>query len=116
LVAASSSLDSRSVIDSSRTRSASPWRRWEEFHQVVGRYGQVEGGSVIAAVPADVLQQAEVFAELDAEAFGGGEVLGLLQGDPEIAHGAEVIADQLVEAVSLVAVDLAGGAGHGALL
>src|SRR6185295_1026538 len=87
----------------------------EEFHQVVRRHREVEGVAVVLAAPADVLQQAEVFAELDAEAFGGGEVLSLLQGDPEVAHGAEVVADQLVEAVSLVAVDRAGGAGHGAL-
>lgn len=83
----------------------------EKFHQVVGRHREVEGVAVVLAAPADVLQQAEVFSELDAEAFGGGEVLGLLQGDPDVAHGAEVVADQLVEAVALVPVDLGGGAG-----
>jgi len=40
----------------------------------------------------------------------------LLQGDPDVADPAQVIADQLVEAVSLIFVDGRRGAGHGALL
>jgi hypothetical protein len=65
-------------------------------------------------LPADVGQQAEVFAELDPELLGFGEVLLLLQCVPKIAHRAEVIADQLVEPVALVAVDRRGDFGHGA--
>jgi hypothetical protein len=85
----------------------------QHFHQVVGRHRQLECLAAVLRLPADVCQQAEVFAELDAEPLGGGEVLVFLQCDPDVADRAEVITDQLVETVSLVAVDRRGDAGHG---
>jgi hypothetical protein len=42
------------------------------------------------------------------------EVLVSLQRVPEVAYGAEVVADKLIEPVALVAVDRRGDAGHGA--
>jgi hypothetical protein len=57
----------------------------EQFHQIVDGHRQREGLATLAGCPADVLQQAEVFAELQAEPLGGGEVLVLLQRDPDVA-------------------------------
>ena len=80
----------------------------------MGRHRQLERLAVVLRLPADVGQQAEVFAELDAEPLGRGEVPVLLQRDPDVADRAEVVADQLVETVALIAVDRGGDAGHGA--
>jgi hypothetical protein len=62
----------------------------------VGRHRQLECLAVVLRLPADVSQQAEVFAELDAESLGRGEVSVLLQRDPDVADPAEVVADQLI--------------------
>jgi hypothetical protein len=85
---------------------------FEQFRQVVWRHGQLELIADLLRLPADVVEQAEVFAELQAEALGGGEVLVLLQRDPDVADPAEVVADQLVEPCALLLVDR--GRGHGA--
>jgi hypothetical protein len=71
----------------------------------VDRHGQLERLALVALGPADVLQEAEVFGELQAQALGLGEILGALQRDEEVLDAAEVIADQFVEPVTLVAVD-----------
>ena len=64
-------------------------------------------------LPAEVFEQAEVFAELDPQPLGLCEVL-LLDCDPEVAYSAEVIEDELVERVPALAIDRRGGfARHG---
>jgi hypothetical protein len=88
----------------------------EQFHQVMGWHGQLDAIAAVVLSPAEVLKQAEVFAELLAKALGGGVVLVLLQRDPDVADAAEVIADQFVEAVAMVLGDRADGAGYGVLL
>jgi hypothetical protein len=69
---------------------------FESFHQVVDRHGQLEALAALILAPADVLQQLEVFAELQAEPCHGGELLVPLQRVEEVAYGAKVVADQLV--------------------
>jgi hypothetical protein len=64
--------------------------------------------------PADVLQQPEVFGELQPQLLGADEVLGPLQSDPEVLDAGEVVADQFVEPFALVAIDGRGDGGHGA--
>lgn|GEM_PF-4729499 len=56
----------------------------ERFHQVMGRHGQLDLLPAVLLGPAEVLQQAEVFAELQAEALGRDEVLVSLQRVPEV--------------------------------
>jgi len=68
----------------------------------------------VLRLPAEVGKQAEVFAELDPHSLGEHVLAVLLQGDPDVADPAQVIADQLIEAVSLLFVDGRRGAGHGA--
>jgi hypothetical protein len=46
---------------------------FEQFGQVMDRHGQLEALAVLILAPADLLQQLEVFAELQAEPCGGGE-------------------------------------------
>ncbi|MBK5220543.1 MAG: hypothetical protein JJE35_12280 [Thermoleophilia bacterium] len=66
----------------------------------------------LVLAPADVLQKLEVFAELEAEPRGRGEVLVALQRVEEVAYGAEVVANQLVVPVALLAVDGDRGGGR----
>jgi hypothetical protein len=49
----------------------------QHFHQVVRRHRQLKVDSVLVGPPANVGQQAEVFAELKAQPLGRGEVLVL---------------------------------------
>ena len=63
--------------------------------------------------PGDVLQEPKVFGELQAKALGHGAVLGSLHRDPEILDESQVIANHLVEPVTLIAVD--GRAGSTSL-
>jgi len=84
----------------------------DQFHQVVDRHRQIEALAALLPGPADVRQQAEVFAELVGELLGLGVVLGLLQRVPKVAYGAEVVADELVEPVALLAVDRDRGGVH----
>ena len=84
----------------------------EQFHQAVHRHRQIERLALVVRVPADILQQAEVFGELQAQLLGLGEVSGPLQRDPEVLDAAEVIADQFVEPGALVALDGDGRLGH----
>jgi len=77
----------------------------------VGRHRQLEALAIVVSGPADVGQQAEVFAVLDAEALGRCEVPAPAEGDPKILDAVEVMADQFVEAVALVAADRRGDAG-----
>jgi hypothetical protein len=78
----------------------------EQFHQVVKLHRQLELGAGVVLGPADLHQQAEVVGELQAELFGFGVVLLALQRVPEVAYGADVIAEQFVEPAALLAVDL----------
>jgi hypothetical protein len=77
----------------------------EELSQLVRRHGQHVGLTRLVLAPADVLQEPEVFGELLSHSLDGGEVLGPLQRHPEVLDAAEVVADQLVQAVALLAVD-----------
>jgi hypothetical protein len=78
------------------------------------QHGQIEHLALVALGPADVLQEPEVFAELQTQSLGLGEVLGPLQRYEEVLEAAEVIADQLIEPLALVAVDGRDGVGHDA--
>ncbi len=59
-------------------------------------------------------RQAEVPAELEAKALGCGEVPTSPKRGPEVVDAVEVVADQLVDAGALIAVDRDRGVGHGA--
>jgi hypothetical protein len=83
------------------------------FRQVVRRDRQLELGAVFVGPPADGGQQAEIFAELDAEPLGGGVIPAASECDPEVLDAVEVVADQLVDAVALGLGDR-GCRGHGA--
>jgi hypothetical protein len=60
----------------------------QQFHQVACRHGQVERLALVFLSPADVMQEAEVFGELDRQLLGLGEVLGALQRDEEVLDAA----------------------------
>src|SRR6478609_6804972 len=85
----------------------------QQFDQVVRRDRQVDVRWAVLRLPADVFEQAEVFADLDPQALGLNEVL-LLDRDPEVAYSAEVVENELVERVPTLPVDRRGGfARHG---
>ncbi len=76
----------------------------QQFDQVVRRDRQGNLRWAVLRLPADVFEQAEVFAELDPQPLSLGEVL-LLDRDPEIAEATEMVEDELVERVPTLPVD-----------
>lgn len=79
----------------------------QQFDQIVRWDRQGDVRWAVLWLPADVFEQAEVFAELDPQPLSLGEVL-LLDRDPEVADPAEVVKDELVERVSAPPVDRSG--------
>lgn len=87
-----------------------------QFGQILVGHRQLDAVAVVVLGPAEVLEEAEVFAELDAEAFGGGVVLLALHRYEDVAEGGEVVAHLVVERVAFLAGDLDRLSGHGAFL
>jgi hypothetical protein len=86
----------------------------KHFHQVVSGHRQLDALAPVVLAPAEVLEKPKVFGELRTEPLGFDKVLLALEEVEQIAYGAEVVADQLVEPLALVAVDRDRGLGHGA--
>lgn len=83
------------ALGSGEDRSRFVLQAPQRFDQVVRRHRQLEALAPLVLAPADVLQQFEVFVELEAKLGSLGEVLVALQRVEEVAHGAEVVAGQL---------------------